>query len=227
MNEYPDRVTLYEDGVYRWAYTMNMWKNRYMIRLIYKILVPLLGIPLLLVAAMAVKNGRYLLQQGIPREDLMSFMRGDMIPIYVIGGLLVGMLLLIEIIYAICALAMHGTWRMCYEMDESAVALVRNPKTMQTMNTFGAVVGVIGLLAGKTSDVARIGGTLATINETGTSRFEFASRVKRVRKYDVLDMREFMSMNQIYVPGEDYDYVRDFILSRIPEKARLRSQKEV
>ena len=34
-------------------------------------------------------------------------------------------------------------------------------------------------------------------------------------------------MNQIYVPREDYEYVRDFILARVSEKARMRSQKEI
>ena len=32
MNEYPSRVTLYDDGVYRWCYDMDMWQNRYMLR---------------------------------------------------------------------------------------------------------------------------------------------------------------------------------------------------
>ena len=33
---YPSRVTLFEDGVYRWSYDMDMWHNRYLIRLIVR-----------------------------------------------------------------------------------------------------------------------------------------------------------------------------------------------
>ena len=28
INETPTRVTLYEDGVYRWSYDLDMWRNR-------------------------------------------------------------------------------------------------------------------------------------------------------------------------------------------------------
>ena len=227
MNDYPERVTLYEDGVYRWCYVMDMWRNRYMIRLVWKIIVPLLGIPLLLIGVMGLKNAAYLMQQGIAAEELMFYMRGDMIALYVVGGILAGILLLTELIYAVCALAMHGQWRIRFEMDDSAVALVRNPGTMETLNTLGAVAGILGVIAGKPGEALRVGGTLAMANNTGTSRFESTRRVKRIRKYDVLDLREWFGTNQIYVPREDYEYVRDFILARVSEKARMRSQKEI
>ena len=227
MNDYPERVTLYEDGVYRWSYVMDMWKNRYMIRLVWKIIVPLLGLPLLFVAAMVLKNARYLTQQGVAREDLMFHLHGDLVSLYIVAGLFAGVLLLTELIYAVCALVMHGQYRVRFEMDESAVALVRNPGTMETINTLGAVAGLIGLVAGKPGAALRVGSTLAVANNTGTSRFESTRRVKRIRKYDVLDLREWFGMNQVYVPKEDYDYVRDFILARVPEKARMRSQKEI
>ena len=226
MNDYPERVTLCEDGVYRWSYVMDMWKNRYMIRLAWKIIVPALGLLLLFVAAMALKNARYLMRQGVAREELTFYLRSDLISVYIVAGLLAGVLLLTELIYAVCALAMHGQWRLRFEMDESAVALVRNPGTMQTMNALGAVAAIVGLAAGKPRDAMRVGSTLALANDAGTSRFESTRRVKRVRRYDLLDLREWFGMNQIYVPPEDYDFVRDFILARIPEKARTRSQKE-
>lgn len=226
MNDYPERVTLCEDGVYRWSYVMDMWRNRYMIRLAWKIIVPLLGILLLFVAAMALKNAQYLMRQGVAREELMFYLRGDLISVYIVAGLLAGILLLTELIYAVCALAMHGKWRLRFEMDESAVALVRNPGTMETLNALGAVAAIVGLAAGKPRGALRVGNTLAMANNTGTSRFECTRRVKQVRRYDLLDLREWFGMNQIYVPPEDYEYVRDFILERVSEKARMRSQKE-
>ena len=226
MNNYPDRVTLYEDGVYRWSYVMDMWKNRYMIRLVWKIIVPLLGLPLLLIAAMVLKRAIPMMQEGVPRETLMFYLKSDLLALCVVAGLMAAILLLTELIYAGCALAMHGKWRISFEMDESAVALVRNQKTMNTMNAVGTVVGIIGLVAGKPGDSLRIGGSLAAMNANGTSRFESARRVKQVRKYDVLDVREWFGMNQVYVPAEGYDYVRDFMLARVSEKARQRSQKE-
>jgi len=59
----------------------------------------------------------------------------------------------------------------------------------------------------------------------GTSRFESTRRVKTIEQYDLLELREFLGMNQIYVSKEDYEDVRNFILERVPEKARRRSVK--
>ena len=227
MNDYPERVTLYDDGVYRWSYVMDMWKNRYMIRLAWKIIVPIMGLMLLFVAAMALKNADDLTRQGVAGEQLMIYLQNDLNAVYIVAGIFAGTLLLTELIYAVCALAMHGRWRLRFEMDESAVTLVRSPGSMETLNALGAVASLIALAAGKPGDALRVGSTLAVANNTGASRFEFTRRVKRVRRNDLLDLREWFGMNQIYVPPEDYDYVRDFILARIPEKARMRSQKEV
>lgn len=219
MDNFPERVTLFEDEAYRWHYDMDMWHNRYMIRLIVKILTLILGIPFLFIAAMLVKNALPMLQSGVSWERLTFSLEDDLLLMYIVGGLWLGMIVLAELIYAVCALAMKGTYRLHFQMDESAVALVRKPGTMETLNTLGAAAGIIGLLAGKPGEALRVGNTLAIANSAGTSRFESTRRVKAVEKYDLLDLREFLGMNQIYVPKEDYADVKAFILARIPEKA--------
>lgn len=225
MDNFPERVTLYDDGAYRWHYDMDMWHNRYMIRLIVKILSLLLGIPTLFIAAMLLKSALPMLQNGVSQERLAFFLNDDLLALYIVGGLWLGMLVLAELIYAICALAMKGVYRLYFQMDESAVALVRRPGTMEALNTLGLLVGVAGLVAGKPGEALRAGSTLAVANSSGVSRFENARRLKTVEKYDLLDLREFFGMNQIYVPKEDYEAVRDFMLERMPEKARMRSEK--
>ena len=224
MTDFPSRVTLYEDGVYRWAYDLEMWRNRYLLKLIMKILLLLLGVPTLLVLAMLVNTLIRLRGQGISGDRFMFFIRDDLIVLAVVGGLLVGMILLTLLIYIIAAVVVHGKYHLCYQMDESAVALVRDPRKMDALNTFGTVVAVVGLAIGKPGDAMRIGSTLAVANNTGTSRFESTRRVKILPERDLLDLREWFGMNQIYVPGEDYGFVKDFILERIPQKARDRSR---
>ena len=55
MNDYPSRVTLFDDGVYRWSYDLDMWRNRCLLNLILKILSLLLGIPALFILAMVLR----------------------------------------------------------------------------------------------------------------------------------------------------------------------------
>jgi len=225
MDNYPSRVTLGEDGVLRWSYDMDMWHNRYMIGLVFKIIGLMLGIPTLLAAVAMLMRAAPLMADGVTGDRLRSFLRDDLILLAVVGGMLAGMLLLGAIIYAICAAVMKGRYHLCFQMDDSAVALVRNPKTMGVINTLGIVAAIAGLAAGKPGESLRLGSTLAAANSTGTSRFDAARRVKIVEKCDVLDIREFFGMNQIYVPPEDFEYVKEFILARIPEKARIRSER--
>ena len=226
MTDFPSRVTLYEDGVYRWAYDLDMWRNRYLLKLIMKILLLLLGVPTLLVLAMLVNTLIRLRGQGISGDHLMFFIRDDLIVLAVVGGLLVGMILLTLLIYAIAAAAMHGRLRFRFQMDDSAVALVRDADKLNKLNAFGTAVAAVGMAIGKTGDAMRIGSTLAVVNNVGTSKFESARRVKILPRHDLLEMREWFGMNQIFVPGEDYAFVRDFILERIPQKARDRSKAQ-
>jgi|GEM_PF-2201517 len=225
MDSFSERITLFEDGVYRWYYDMDMWRNRYMIRLAIKVISLLMLLPMLLGVLSLLSRLPIVWGRELPGEMVMWLLGGDLQFLLIIGGLWLGMLLLAELVYAICALAMKGTYRLYFQMDENAVALVRKPGTMEKLNAFGAVASVVGLLAGKPGEALRVGSTLAVANNTGTSRFASTRRVKTVEKYDLLDLREFFGMNQIYVSKNDYENVRAFILERVPEKARRRSTK--
>ena len=225
MMEFPERVTLYDDGVYRWAYYMDMRHNRYMIRLIVKILCLVLGVPALILALFVARRAIPCVQQGLPWPDIQRIMRNDLVSLYVVGGMWLGMVALAELVYFICVLGMNGWWRFCFAMDDSGVALVRNLSTTKAMNTLGTVAAVMGLLAGNPSGVARVGSTLAIAQEAGASTFKLTTRVKVLEQYDLLDIREWFGMNQVFVPKEDFESVKQFILERISDKARYRSER--
>lgn len=154
---------------------------------------------------------------------MLFLLHSDLLLLAILVGMLVGMLLLTLLVYAIAAAVMHGVWRLRFQMDASAVALARNPRMMDALNAIGAVAAVVGLAIGEPGEAMRVGSTLAVANNTGTIRFESTRRVKILPKHDLLDLREWFGMNQIFVPGEDYAFVRDFILARIPPNARERS----
>ena len=184
MDMYPSRVTLFDDGIYRWSYDLDMWHNRYMLRMILKILCVVLGIPTLLIAAM----------------------------------------LLTVIIYAICAAVMRGTLRLCFEMDESAVALVQSAETKNRNSALAAVadaVEIAALFSGKSTRSLRASSNaLRMANESGITPFDSVRKARPQPDHDLIDLRQIFVRNQIYVNREDYAFVRDFILERVREKAR-------
>ena len=88
MDMYPSRVTLFEDGIYRWSYDMDMWRNRYLLGQIIKILCIVLGIPTLFVAAIVVKNALLVLDQGT--DKIMFFIHNYLMALAVVGGIWIG-----------------------------------------------------------------------------------------------------------------------------------------
>ena len=202
MNEYPSRVTLYDDGVYRWCYDMDMWHNRYLLRILLKaVTITCVGVLLVLVLLL---GPNYLNAKTLG----------------ICGIIVAGMYGLPLIIYAICALAMHGVYRLNFMMDEGAVALVQSAATKNRNRTLGAIATVVGLAAGKSGEVFRVTSTLAMTEAVGTTAFSNVTRVKLCPEDDVIDLREWFGLNQIYVGQEDYTFVRDFIMARVREKAR-------
>ena len=222
MDMYPSRVTLFDDGLYRWSYDMDMWHNRYLLGLIIKILCIALGIPTLFVAVNVLKNALPVLERGM--TETMLFIHGDLLSLTIISGIWIGSILLTLIIYAICAAVMHGVWHLCFEMDESSVALVQSAETKARNSTLAAVAAVVeiaALFTGKSNrSLHASSSALRTANESGITSFDSVRRVRLHPDYDLIDLREFLGMNQIYVELEDYPFVRDFILERMKERAR-------
>ena len=66
----------------------------------------------------------------------------------------------------------------------------------------------------------RTGAMLAGSNAVGVTRFDSVTSVKEYPEYDMIELREWFGMNQIYVNPGDYPYIRDFIMEHIREKAR-------
>ena len=222
MNDYPARVTLFDDGVYRWSYDLDMWRNRYLLQQIVRILCIALGIPTLIIAAMVLRT--VLKHPGLARDEIMFFIRGDLLALAVVGGIWIGTVILTLIVYAVCAAVMRGTWRLCFEMDDSAVALIPSAaakKRNGTLATIASAVEIAALLAGNSDHSLRSASrALRNANESGTTRFDSVRRVKLLVDLDLIDLRQLFGMNQIYVNAEDYPFVRDFILERVRENSR-------
>ena len=206
MDRFPDRVTLCEDGVYRWHYDMDMWRNRYILYLLMKV-VGLVCAGLLLFMLIALGPDR-ITPAGVG------------IALAVCGGLVA----LTALIYAIVAQVKHGVCRMHYEMDDTAVRLVRTPaeaRRMEGLATLAAVADIVGVAAG--SHGPSPGQTLRGIEDSGLTPFSTVRRVKRCPRWEVIELRILFGMNQIFVPAGDDALVLKYMLERVPDRARRRS----
>ena len=203
---YPDRVTLCDDGVYRWSYDMDMWRNRFMLRHVLKIVCAMsVLVSLTMLAAFG-------LNRVSPRLAALLFI----IPMGALSALTL-------LIYLICALAMRGNYHLRFEMDENKIVLVQTAETENRNRVLTTVSTVAGIAAGQRNKAYRVNATLRAADSVGTTAFADVTRVRLFPDDDVIDLWEWFGMNQIYVPREDYALVRDFMLARVSEKARNRS----
>ena len=203
---YPDRVTQCDDGVYRWSYDMDMWRNRFMLRHVLKIVCAMsVLVSLTMLAAFG-------LNRVSPRLAALLFI----IPMGALSALTL-------LIYLICALAMRGNYHLRFEMDENKIVLVQTAETENRNRVLTTVSTVAGIAAGQRNKAYRVNATLRAADSVGTTAFADVTRVRLFPDDDVIDLWEWFGMNQIYVPREDYALVRDFMLARVSEKARNRS----
>lgn len=202
VKEYPARVTLFEDGVYRWSYDMDMWRNRYLLTFLVKVLA----------AICAPLCALILYWLGPKYMNLRTYL----IMALCVAGLYAMMLG----IYAVCALAMRGVYHLCYEMDAETVVLVQSPATRERNDTLSAIASLARVAPGGGRLARRVGGTLAMAEVVGTTYFANITRVRPHPEWDVINLREWFGMNQIYIGAEDYAFVRDYILDHVRESAK-------
>lgn len=121
---FPTRVTLGEDGVYRWSYEMDMYRNHYLRNVLLKV-TGVICLVCYLFLMFLFLNG-HSLTPGIALGALACFL---------------GFMLLVLAGYYLAAVIMHGRYLLRFEMNEEAIMLVRNPSTQAMMDTIARAFG--------------------------------------------------------------------------------------
>lgn len=200
---YPKRVTLGDDRIYRWSYDMDLYHNHYLRNVLLKVCTAICMVCWLFMLIVLAANGRLSVTSAL--ITLPFFALFDL-------PVLLG--------YYIAALIMRGVYHLRFAMNEEAIMLVRKKSTQTLLN----VVPLLTMSAGMASGKGLRGFALGMSQRAGAgSGFTYFRDVRSMREhpqYDAFNLREIVSANQIWVNPEDYDFVRDFIKSRIPERAR-------
>ncbi len=195
MNEYSLRVELCADGVYRWSYHMNMWRNRFLLNKILHIV------------------WLHMLAFGATVAWLTGGMQGEyvMAVMIVLACELIGTAVVI-LIYAIAAILRGGDHQLCFDMDEDGVALVYSGIEKKIVDTFGGVAVSARSASGKSVSNPTYRKMAEGSGGVGYSPYEKIVSVKAHPRYDVIDLSMVNGGNQIYVCKEDYELVKNYIL---------------
>ena len=200
---YPKRVTLGEDQVYRWSYDMDMYRNHYLRNVLLKVF-----------GAICLVSWAFLLL--LFAKDSRLSLSVVFITLLIFGGFM----LLVLAGYYLAAVIMRGQYHLRFEMNDEAVLLVRKESTERMMQNMALITMMAGRAAGKPVRGLASGAAIQTGAASGLTFFREVRSMKERPRYDAFNLRSLTGGNQIWVGPEDYAFVRDYVRSRIPEKAR-------
>jgi len=183
------------DRKYRWVYEMSLLKNPTVFLLVWKIFFFIfLGIFAIMMIADAVNWGFEDALKNLP----------------ILGYFVIGMTVVVGIGYLIYAAIMGGKYIVEFEMDEKGV----NHRQIASQAKKAKKIGQATMIAGMAS------GNLSTIgigmNSQRTEMYSEFARVKMVKAYPrrhVIKVNETLGHNQVYAAPEDFEFVKNFIIS--------------
>lgn len=193
-----DRVTFGTDGKYRWVYALNLYRNPTVFWLVWKILFGItLGIFAFVIVADLVRGDAATAVKNLP--FMLAFT--------------LGMTALIGVSYLLYAAMMGGRYVVLFEMDETGVTHRQIPAQAKKAKALGAATALAGMAAGSPTAVG------AGLNAQRTEMASDFAKVRAVKAYPrrhLIKVNGRFSRNQVYIPAEDFAFVRDYIVSRCP-----------
>ncbi|MBR7091761.1 MAG: hypothetical protein IKI50_01070 [Clostridia bacterium] len=199
------RVTRGEDGVYRWVYEVNLFTHPTYFFLVWKIFFCLfLGISAVVLLADLANWGARQALSNLP----------------FLGYFLLGMTVVTALGYLLYAAVMGGKYVVEFEMDDKGVLHRQTAAQAKKAKRLSALTALGGLVSGRMTTVG------VGMNARRTEMYTEFARVRKVKAYPrrrLIKVNGRLSRNQVYAPAEDFELVRQFIVSRC-EKVRNISQ---
>lgn len=194
--EIGNRVTLCQDGKYRWVYEVNMLTNYSILFDVWKVFGISIVIIIILFTIIFTFTGELSLDLFIGMGKGLGFTVGILAVLSILGYLL----------YA----AISG-WKYValFIMDEKEVTHQQMPREVKK----GQIIGALTILAGLASGRPGVIGT-GILSQSRSSMTSTLANVKRLipsRRMNLIKVNQLLAKNRVYVNDEDFDFVYDFL----------------
>ena len=196
-------VVMGGDGILRWAYEMNMWKNPTLVITIWKVLLLAALVPALLVFFLNLGDGF--------GSAILVFVK----IMAIVAGIVTGLMLLA---YPLVAILNGGKYCVIFEMDDKSVKHIQMQKQFQKSQVLSMIVILAGVMTGNIRATAA--GMLAGSKQSLLSSFEKVRSITVNEKRHVIYVNENLSHNQVYADSADFAFVRNTIISHC-KKAKV------
>jgi hypothetical protein len=152
----------------------------------------------------------YLFQFGFDSEMMLG--TGKMFIYFFIG-----MTVLVGISYLIYAAIMGGKYCVMFTMDEEMILHEQMPSQVKKAQAIAAIAVMVGVTTGNRAAVT---GGIAASQTSMTTEYKKVRKMKCYPKRHVMKVNKLLYKNQVYAAPEDFEFVRDYIGSRIPATAK-------
>ena len=192
-----DNITVDQNGVYRWTYSLHLFKNPTIFLTIYKIFFfVFLGV-FLFVLLLDVFDG------SVDFESMTGNLKA-------FGLIWLVITFLVVVSYLIYALIMRGRYTVLFEMDDNGINHRQIPSQAKKAKAIGTAAMLTGLITRNPSSAA------AGIAASRTEMYSSFAKTRKVKAYPSLHLIKvngLLSHNQVYVHKDDFDFVRGYIVS--------------
>ena len=186
-----------EDGVLRWVYEMNMWKNPTLVITVWNILLLVALFPAILMFLLSFGQGA-------------GFAFITMIKVY---GLVAGIMTVLMLLAYLVIVALNGgQYCVLFEMDKKGVKHIQMQKQFKRNQILSMITVLAGIAAGNVQTTAA--GVMAGTKRSTYSDFAKVKEVKINHKRNVIFLNENLTHNQVYANKEDFTFIVDFIIQQ-------------
>ena len=183
------------DGVYRWMYELNLFKNPTVLITVYKVLLITFAIMLVFFFFISIPGGNFA-EQFIGMLKVLVILFG----IFLVLGL---------ISYLIYAAYLGGKYIVLFEMNEHGVTHTQMPRQYNRVRRVAGTAIISAFLNNDLTLLANI--NLSTMRDSSTSVFSHVKSIKPRRSRNVIYVNSPFVKNQIYAEDMDFVFVEWYI----------------
>ncbi len=184
-------------GNISWIYEYNLWKEVAVFITILKVLLLSTLFPALVIFFVTLEEG------FLKAIQVMAY-------VYFITGVIILCLLMVS--YIIVAIINGGKYIVLFELDEFGVNHIQMPHQYKKNNVLSMIGVVFGAIA---NNYTAIGANLLSISKK--NMYTDFKKVKKIiinKKKKIIYLNETFNKNQIYIQANDFDYIKEIILSK-------------
>lgn len=195
----PQEMTIDRDGMIRWIYELNMWKNPTLLITLGKVFFLASLVPSFFMLFLTTIDDGLVI-------GLILFFKIEGFILTILVGLLI-------LAYPFVALLNGGKYCVVFEMNTQGINHIQMKKQFKKNQVVAMLAVISGALTGSLQTVGA--GLMAGSRQSMYTRFKGIKKIKYTPKRHVIYLHKGLKRNQIYANDRQYAFIAQYITTHI------------